>query len=743
MRHRSHERPHETHAVDHTPTRSDEATPSGAYRQAPTALGPTQRDRRTRTDEDPGVQDDSLLEVHNLRTDISTHHGDVHAVAGVSFHIDAGETLGLVGESGCGKTMTAMSLVRLLPHGGKIVDGSVRFDGRELTTLAERQLRAVRGDHIGIIFQDPMTSLNPTMTIGHQISETVRVHHGVTRRVVTARAADVLGMVGMPRPSERMDDYPHQLSGGMRQRAMIAIALACEPKLLIADEPTTALDVTIQAQILALLDDLRERLEMGLLLVTHDMGVIAEHADRVLVMYAGKAVESATTTDLFFNPRHRYTRALMQSMPTLDQDRSQRLHAIPGLPPNLIHPPEGCRFAPRCAYATDECRAAEPILEGQSRGHLFACFHPWQVHSTVHADIAGQRRVTSETASRQEVLVSIENVSRRYPTGAGVFRRSGESVKAVTEVTFSVRRGETFGLVGESGCGKSTLGRLIVGMERPDDGVIAIDGTASRSLSRVQQRQRRRDVQLVFQDSYSAMNPKMRIGAIIRDPLRVQRIGTRPQRKARVAALLDSVALPQGVIDRYPHEISGGQRQRVGLARALALEPKLIVADEPVSALDVSVQAQILNLMESLQEQFGLTYIVISHDLSVVRYLADRIGVMYLGRLVEIGPADAVYNSPAHPYTAGLLAAIPAPNPNQHRVKGGTAIGGELPSAIHPPSGCPFRTRCPRAQDRCATEAPAMRRFGPGQYAACHFPLIPLAENEQQADTIHESGIVR
>lgn len=680
-----------------------------------------------------------LLRVSDLCTDITTRRGVVHAVDGVSLHIEAGETVGLVGESGCGKTMTAMSLVRLLPPGGGITSGSIQLEGRDLVPLSERQIRTVRGHQVGVVFQDPMTSLNPTMTIGRQITEAVRLHLGASRRQAYARAVEVLGLVGMPRPRERIDEYPHQLSGGMRQRAMIAVALSCEPRLLIADEPTTALDVTIQAQILELLDELRYRLGMGMLLVTHDMGVIAGHADRVMVMYAGKIVESASAGEIFSAPRHRYSEALLQSVPTLDQERPRRLSSIPGVPPDLIHPPIGCRFAPRCSYATDECRELEPRLDGETGDHRYACFHPRPVQTTVlaHATTEDDQLLPVQTDGRGDAsaLVSIADVSRRYSTGAGLLRRGTESVIAVSGVSFTVARGETFGLVGESGCGKSTLGRLIVAMERPDEGSVLIDGAAFGSLPKAQQRQRRREVQLVFQDSYSAMNPKMRISSIMRDPLRVQKLGTPAEQRTRVTHLLDSVGLPRAVADRFPHELSGGQRQRVGFARALTLNPKLIVADEPVSALDVSVQAQILNLMRSLQEEFGLTYIVISHDLSVVRYIADRIGVMYLGHLVEIGPSDAVYRQPAHPYTAGLLDSIPIPDPQRERAKPGSPIRGELPSAIHPPSGCPFRTRCPRAQARCASEAPLLRNFGPGHSAACHFPLLPALGGDTSRTT--------
>jgi len=672
-----------------------------------------------------------LLEIDQLRTDIVRRRDAVHAVDGVSLEVCRGETVALVGESGCGKTMTAMSIVRLLPPGGRIVGGSIRLDGRDLVGAGDAELRSVRGDLVGVVFQDPMTSLNPTMTIGRQIGEVLRIHRRSSRDEARRRAREVLGLVGMPRPEERLDDFPHQLSGGLRQRAIIGMALACEPDLLIADEPTTALDVTIQAQILQLLDELKARLGMSMLLVTHDMGVVAGRADRVSVMYAGKIVESAPTEDLFASPEHPYTEALLEAIPRLEQDRSQRLRSIPGLPPDLSRPPEGCRFAPRCRFATDRCRVEEPVLRGSDE-HSFACFHPRSGASPApvtrpSADRHPAPATAGPGGGPEQALLVVDRIVKEYPVGAGPLRRRVATVKAVSEVTFAVGAGETFGLVGESGCGKTTLGRLIVGSERPDSGSVEIGGVRLDRLSARQLRRKRREVQFVFQDAYSSLDPRMRIGDSLLEPLEAQSIGARRQRRARVEELLSSVGLPRAAFERYPHELSGGQRQRVGFARALALEPRLVVADEPVSSLDVSIQAQLLNLMTSLQADFGLTYVVISHDLSVVRYVADRVGVMYLGKLVEIGPAADIYRSPAHPYTAGLLEAIPVPDPARERGKRAVEIGGELPSAVHPPSGCRFRTRCNRAEDRCALEEPAPRHFGPGHLAACHFPLLGTA----------------
>jgi len=759
-----------------------------------------------------------VLEIDNLRTDFHLRTVNVRAVDGVSFSVRSGECLGLVGESGCGKTTIGLSVMKLLPNVGHVTGGAVRLNGRDLVPLAEPDMRKVRGNDIGMIFQDPMTSLNPTWTIGRQIAEPVRIHQKVNKQEALDRAVEVLRLVGMPRPEERLQHYPHQLSGGLRQRVMIAMALSCEPKLLIADEPTTALDVTIQAQILDLIDELRTRLDMAVLLITHDMGVIASRTDRVMVMYAGKIVEGAGTVDLFDTMRHPYSEALFESIPRLNQDRRERLYSIPGLPPDLGKELVGCRFRPRCRYGTEVCTQHEPLLSsgtgpspsadvadassasGSPGGglviepgqHFYACFHPVTATSSERsafqrgAEQAGDAPADDEPPAGQsasvevggaqsgapssapssarssvpsapaappaaapvsvqamapglagaaapatrELALHVDHVEKLYDVTAGVvLQRSIGTVKAVSDVSFSVSRGETFGLVGESGCGKTTIGRLVVALEKPTHGAVRFEGEEISALKGTKLRRRRRELQLMFQDPYASLDPRMRVRSIIREPLRIQSIGTSQEQDQRVSEVLAEVGLPPKAADLYPHEFSGGQRQRIGLARALVLHPKLIVADEPVSALDVSIRAQILNLMRSLQEHHHLTYIVISHDLAVVRYLADTIGVMYLGKLVEVGPADEVYTHAAHPYTQGLIDTIPIPDPAvaKRRV---AAVKGELPSAISPPSGCRFRTRCPFARDRCAEEEPLLRSFGNGHRAACHFPLqTPVSED--------------
>jgi peptide/nickel transport system ATP-binding protein len=696
----------------------------------------------------------AVLEITDLSTHIQLTKSVVQAVGNVDLTIEPGESLGLVGESGCGKSMTGLSIMGLLPQGGAIVGGSIKLDGQELVGLSDAEMRTIRGNDIAMIFQDPLTSLDPTKTIGYQVAEPVRLHKGASKSAARKVATDVLGLVGLPRPAERLGDYPHQLSGGLRQRVMIAMALSCEPKLLIADEPTTALDVTIQAQILALLHDLKDRLGMAMLLITHDMGVIAGHADRVQVMYAGRMVEATETQNLFRHMRHPYTRALLASIPRLNQDGTQRLLSIGGLPPDLANPPPGCRFAPRCSRATDKCRDREPPLTGESSEHLFSCWHPVDGPAdTGGANGAAGRPLASGAVAGGTAgadgaealppgpLLELRNLVKEFPVTAGaILQRKVAAVHAVSDVSFSVNAGETFGLVGESGCGKTTIGRLVVALEHPNSGSVLLAGQDISALSGGDLRRQRRDLQLMFQDPYSSLDPRMRVGSIIREPLSIQHVGTHQQQVQRVFELLDEVGLPRNAVERYPHEFSGGQRQRIGLARALTLNPKVIVADEPVSALDVSIRAQVLNLMKRLQADHGLTYIVISHDLAVVKYMANRIGVMYLGKLVEMGSADDIYQRAAHPYTAGLIATIPVPDPGIARANREAGIKGELPSPIEPPSGCRFRTRCPYAQDLCAAEEPELRSFGPDHVAACHFPLQPAdLIQPQPADTAPSS----
>jgi peptide/nickel transport system ATP-binding protein len=678
----------------------------------------------------------ALLQIEDLRTEIQLKNGIVHAVDGVSFHVDEGETLGIVGESGCGKTMTALSIMGLLPNSGRIAGGSIKLAGREITGLPADEMRKIRGDDIGMIFQDPLSSLNPTHTVGRQIAEVVLLHRDVSKKDAMDRAVEVLDLVGMPRARERVDEYPHQFSGGMRQRVMIAMALANDPKLLIADEPTTALDVTIQKQILELIDGLRQRLGMAVIMVTHDLGVIAGRADRVAVMYAGKIVETTGTPALYANPRHPYTEALFHALPEKSAETRERLYSIPGAPPDLVNPPVGCRFAPRCRYAADRCRTEAPVLAGETSSHVYRCFFPVGAlektvggHLVVTEPAPVGETVSPESAVVGEVVLSAKNLVKDFPVTRGVIQRKVGTVSAVADVSFDIRKGETLGIVGESGCGKTTVGRMLVGLDKPTSGSVLFGSKDLAKSSGRQYRKERRDIQYMFQDSYASLDPRMRAGSILREPLIVQGMGSRREQYAKVKDMLGKVGLPESWTERYPHEFSGGQRQRLGFARALLLNPQLIVADEPVSALDVSVQAQVLNMMRDLQKEMGLTYMFISHDLSVVRYLSNHIGVMYLGKLVEIGPADEVYLRPAHPYTKGLIESAPTADPEIERSKVHEGITGELPSAIHPPSGCRFRTRCPIAQEICSTKEPELKPYGvSARMAACHFALQPPVE---------------
>ena len=702
-----------------------------------------------------------LLEIKDLHTDIEIRSGVVRALSGVDLVVNAGETLGVVGESGSGKTMTALSLMGLLPQGGRVSSGAMLLEGEDLTEMPPASVRKLRGTKVGMIFQDPLTSLNPTMKIGLQVCEPLRVHEKMPKKEALARAVEILKRVGMPRPESVISSYPHQLSGGMRQRVMIAMALVCQPRILIADEPTTALDVTTQMQILDLIDELRDEYQMGVILITHDLGVVAGHTDRVSVMYAGRIVETAPTRTLFTEPRHRYTSSLMAALPERALAERTRLFSIPGAPPSLTALPVGCRFAARCLWATDQCRAAYPGLGGEG-AHTYACFHP--VLEGDESPAALQARLDAERAADEAgagsadragagiaqgasagnaspvgaagakgpaapptepaprgTLLDVKEASREYESaGSGFFKRDKGVVSAVDRVSITVRKGETYGLVGESGCGKSTVGRLIAGLEPPSGGAIELDGRDLATLKGRDAVRIHRDVQMMFQDSYAAMDPRMRIDQILAEPMSIQRTGDAQQIAERIMEILEQVGLTEEILDRYPHEFSGGQLQRIGFARSLTLAPDLIVADEPVSALDVSVQAQVLNLMKDLQEELGLSYLFISHDLAVVQYMADRIGVMYLGRIVEEGPAEEVVANPRHPYTKALIDSIPVPDPAFEHADDAIKLTGEPPSAINPPEGCRFRPRCPFATDECLAQPPLS---GGGHRVACHHPL--------------------
>ncbi len=676
-----------------------------------------------------------LLQIKDLHTDIEIRSGVVRALSGVDLHVNPGETLGIVGESGSGKTMTALSLMGLLPQGGKVSSGSIILDGQDLTQLPLKEKRKLRGTKVGMIFQDPLTSLNPTMKIGLQVCEPLRVHEGLSKKEALERAVEILKRVGMPRPEVVINNYPHQLSGGMRQRVMIAMALVCKPRILIADEPTTALDVTTQMQILDLIDELRDEYKMGVILITHDLGVVAGHTDRVAVMYAGRIVETAPTKTLFTEPKHRYTSSLMAALPERALAAGTKLFSIPGAPPSLTNLPVGCRFAARCLWATDECRAGYPSLRGDET-HTFSCYHPVQEGDESPAVLQGKLDSNKTNGAAEnvpqishETLLDVKEASREYESaGSGFFKREKGVVSAVDRVSITVKKGETYGLVGESGCGKSTVGRLIAGLEPPSGGAIELDGRDLATLKGRDAVRIHRDVQMMFQDSYAAMDPRMRIDQILAEPMSIQKTGNARQIAERIMEILEQVGLTEEILDRYPHEFSGGQLQRIGFARSLTLAPDLIVADEPVSALDVSVQAQVLNLMKDLQQELGLSYLFISHDLAVVQYMADRIGVMYLGRIVEEGPASEVVKNPKHPYTKALIDSIPVPDPEFKHDENAIKLTGEPPSAVNPPEGCRFRPRCPFAGEECKVQPMLTDET---HRVACHHPLLSLSVKEK------------
>jgi peptide/nickel transport system ATP-binding protein len=659
-----------------------------------------------------------LLAVDSLRVHFASSRGIVHAVDGVSYGVRRDETVALVGESGSGKSVSALAIMRLLPKTTARVSGRVLFDGKDLLTLPAAEMRALRGRDLAMIFQEPMTSLNPVLSVGLQLTEPLREHLGMGEPQARRRAVELLGQVGITDPEHRLRQYPHQLSGGMRQRVMIAMALACGPKLIIADEPTTALDVTIQAQILDLLRDLSQRLGIALVIITHNLGIVARYADRVNVMYAAEIAEQAAAGPLFATPRHFYTLGLLRSIPRLDRRRTARLATIEGLPPDLRAPPTGCRFAPRCAQRIDAC-ANPPRLAEIAPDHRSACVRTGDVAATAEPEAAAG--VTRRMAAPVPLL-EITGLSKHFGVAAGprVELRT-PVVRAVDEVSLEIGRGETLGLVGESGCGKTTIGRLIVGLETPTSGRIRIDGRDISGDAVRDFRGFRRKVQMVFQDPYSSLNPRMTIGAFIAEPLRVHSLApSRNAARARVTDLLGQVGLYPYMAERYPHELSCGQRQRVGIARALALEPSLIVCDEPVSALDVSIQGQVINLLESLRERLALSLLFISHDLAVVRHISDRVAVMYLGKIMELAERDALYDAPRHPYTQALLDAVPVPDPASEATRRTSRLKGEIPSPLDPPAGCVFHTRCPIATERCRSEVPVLRELAPGHRAACH-----------------------
>ncbi|MGQ0656770.1 MAG: ABC transporter ATP-binding protein [Chromatiales bacterium] len=664
-----------------------------------------------------------LLAVSDLRMHLLTEAGAARAVDGLDFTIGRGETFVLLGESGCGKSMTALSILRLLPPAARFISGSIALDGVDLLRLPETALRDVRGRRIAMIFQEPQTSLNPVLSVGTQIGEVLRRHKGMRGGAERRRVIELLDAVGIPDPERRCGEYPHQLSGGMKQRVMIAMALAGEPDLLIADEPTTALDVTIQAQVLELLRELKRRTGMAILLITHDLGVVAEMADRVAVMYAGQIVEQTDRATFFRAPVHPYSLKLFESLPGMAR-RDAPLAVIRGSVPPLTQAFAGCRFESRCEHRWEICARVPPRWLRLAGAQAVRChLHDPQYSATRPAAAAvaveaGATEASAGTHGSARSLV-VRNLKVHFPIEKGVFRRTVGYVYAVDGVSMDIRSGTTLALVGESGCGKTTAGKGILRLIEPTAGTVTFNGMELGRLRAAELRKARADIQFIFQDPYASMNPRMRVGDIVAEGMVAQGIGAnRDERMRRVDELLLMVGLSPDFKARYPHEFSGGQRQRICIARALAVDPRLIICDEPTSALDVSVQAQILNLLKSLQDRLGLSYLFITHNVSVVEYLAHQVAVMYLGRIVEHGSVHDVLHNPKHPYTRALLSAVPQIDPATQREV--IRLAGELPSPACPPTGCHFHPRCPQVMDHCRAAYPPATSLSATHRVNCH-----------------------
>jgi len=672
---------------------------------------------------DPRVDDLPILRVQDLKTVFRTSEGIAHAVDGVSFHIRAGESYALVGESGCGKSVTALSIIQLIEKpSGSLAAGTILYRGQDIVHIPEMEKRKLRGNEISMIFQEPMTSLNPVLTVGDQVMEVIRRHQGLSRREARERSVEMLDLVRIPEPRQRFREYPHQLSGGMKQRVMIAIALACRPGLLIADEPTTALDVTIQEQILTLIRELREQFSTAVLLITHDLGVVAENADRVGVMYAGRIVEEGSLEQVLRSPAHPYTVRLLESLPS-SRKRSQALQTIEGRVPPATRFPAGCRFAERCHRVLPVCRETDPTLIQIQGGHRVACvLYDGKIakQETPPAESTLKPLPQTRPAPRAESgpLLSVQGLKIWFPIKRGVLKKTVGHVRAVDEVDLHIQQGTTVGLVGESGCGKTTLGKGILRLIRPTGGTVKVNGTDLEKLPRSGMKPFRRRLQIVFQDPFSSLDPRMMVGDILKEGMSTHRIGrNRRERTDRAGELMERVGLDPRMVHRYPHEFSGGQRQRIAIARCLAVDPEFIVCDEATSALDVSVQAQIINLLKRLQREMGLTFLFITHDLSVVEYMADEVAVMYLGRIVERGRTEELFQNPNHPYSLALLSSVPLVDPATGVKK--IRLEGDVPSPARPPTGCHFHPRCSHAMPKCSTLYPGAFRMSDTHITCC------------------------
>ncbi|BCW47362.1 ABC transporter ATP-binding protein [Arthrobacter sp. StoSoilB5] len=680
---------------------------------------------------------DAVLSVRDLNVRFNSENGVVHAVRGVDFDLMPGKTLGIVGESGSGKSVTSMAIMGLLPETADI-SGSVRYKGKELLGLSDKAMCKYRGSDIAMVFQDPLSSLTPVYTVGNQIIEALTVHNPtMSKQAKEARAVELLRMVGIPSPKDRLKAFPHEFSGGMRQRVMIAIAIANDPRVLIADEPTTALDVTIQAQVLEVLHTAQEETGAAVVMITHDLGVVAGMADDIMVMYAGKPVETGTVEDIYYNPRMPYTMGLLGAVPRVDSANKQSLVPIEGTPPNLTLPVTGCSFAPRCPLASDACLHGEPGLFSVpgSEGHRAACIKTDQLsgeadaHEIFQAPPKPVSKFDGVARLERDVVLELKDVKKHFPLlkGALIKRRIG-TVKAVDGLSFDIREGECLSIVGESGCGKTTTLLEIMEFHPDQVGEVVISGVSNKVATDSRTKMAmRKQMQMVFQDPTGALDPRFTVYEVLAEPLENLGMPKAAVRK-RIMELMRLVGLQPDHVNRFPNQFSGGQRQRIGIARALAVNPKLVVLDEPVSALDVSIQAGVINLLDQLRAELGLSYLMVAHDLSVVRHISDRVAVMYLGKIVETGDVDEVFDNPRHPYTRALLSAIPVPDPNLERTRERIILQGDLPSPLDAPKGCNFATRCPvfaalpaAKQEKCLTLEPPLASEGQQEFA-CFFP---------------------